>query len=173
MTRTLLALLLLLSGCASGIGTETHRDPGLDVASLETFSILPNSYRSATASKSLDAARGVIESAITDALVEKGYRRAVGAADFEVEYIIFTTEHYQEGVHDRYVFDGSVRLLGGAESQLANPVREGNLHVHLLKDGKPFYEAIASGVIDSTLPVEKRIRATVPDMLEEMPPRGE
>ena len=82
---------------------------------------------------------------------------------------MYVTEHYQEGAHDRYVFDERVHLLRGAQSRLDNPIREGTLHIHVLVNGKPVYEAIASAVIETGIPADKRIRSTVPRMLAGFP----
>lgn len=170
MRLPVLAILLLwMGGCATGAGMETHLDPQASMAGMQTFRILPNHFNSPTAPQSAAAAKREIERAIVDTLVEKGYQPVAAQADFDVEYVMYVTERYQEGAHDRYVFDERVRLLSGAESRLDDPIREGTLHIHVLLNGKPVYEAIASDVIETGMPVEKRIRATVPQMLAEFP----
>ena len=168
----ILILICMAAACAAVTGLESRLDPAVSMENLQAFRILPNHYSSATAPRSVAVAKREIERAIQDTLVAKGYRRVMGktASDFEVEYVMYVTERMQEGVHDRYVFGDRVRLLGGSESRLDDPIREGTLHIHLLKDGKPFYEAIASDVIPVGVAVDKRIRATVPRMLADVPP---
>lgn len=161
---------LLLAACAGTAALEMHRDPAVPFTGMRTFRILPNHYTSATAPESVIRAKREIERAIQDVLVAKGYYMpASGPVDFEVEYVMYVTERYQEGAHDRYIFEDRVRLLGGAEPVLDNPIREGTLHIHLLMDGRPFYEAIATGVIETGMDTDKRIRATVPEMLSDVP----
>lgn len=168
----ILLLMSLVAGCATATSLESRLDPDVSMDNLQTFRILPNHYNSSSAQLSVAAAKRDIERAIQDHLVKKCYRRLISgkaSADFEVEYVMYVTERMQEGVHDRYVFGDRVRLLGGAESLLDDPIREGTLHIHLLKNGKPFYEAIASDVIPTGIAVDKRIRATVPRMLADIP----
>lgn len=171
MRLPVLALLLLsMAGCATGTGLETHLDPQASLSGMQTFRILPNHFQSPTSPQSVAAAKREIERAVADTLGAKGYRRvADGRADFEIEYLMYVTEHYQEGAHDRYVFDERVHLLSGAQSRLDNPIREGTLHIHVLVNGKPVYEAIASDVIETGIAVDKRIRSTVPRMLADFP----
>lgn len=173
--KTLLKLLplIVLAACATSGDFETHQDPAVSMAGMQTYRILPNRMASPNAPETLATAKREIEHAIEDTLAAKGYRRVQdGTADFEVEYLMYVTERYQEGAHDRYVFNDSVRVMRGAGSLLDNPIRKGNLHMHLLENGKPFYEAIASDVVESNMPIEKRIRATVPGMLNGVPARN-
>lgn len=164
-------LLVLLAGCATGTGLETRLDPEVSMSELQTFRILPNHFQSPASPQSVAAAKRRIERAIQDTLVCKGYRRVSPGqpADFDVEYLMYVTERYQEGVHDRYMFDDRVHLLGGAEPRVLDPIREGTLHIHLLLNGKPIYEAIASDVIETGIAVDKRINTVVPRMLADIP----
>jgi len=173
MNRLLIVLFVLCAGCASGTGIETRHDPGVPMAGMQTFRILPNSFQSPAAPQSVAAAKREIERAVQNVLVEKGYRRIISGkapVDFDVEYVMYVTERIQEGVHDRYLFGDRVHLLGGAESRIDDPIREGTLHIHFLKDGKPFHEAIATGVIETGMAVDQRIRNVVPRMLRDVPP---
>lgn len=165
-------LLLSIVGCATGTGLTTHLDPQASLAEKETFRILPNTLESPASPQAMAAAKREIERAIADTLVEKGYQRVAGeTAHLDVEYVMYVTEQYQEGAQDRYVLDDQVHLLTGSESRLGDPIREGTLHIHVLLNGKPVYEAIASDVLESGIPVEKRIRTMVPKMLADFPIR--
>lgn len=163
-----LSLMLLLAGCAGMPEMETRLDTAAAMENMETFHLRPHP---GGMSESARGAAREIERSIQDALVEKGYRRVLDAsrADFEVDYLMFTSERYQEGGHDRYLLGGRVHLLTGTGSELVDPVRMGNLHIHFYRQGKPFFESIASEAIGSGTTIDKRLRATVMRMLSDVP----
>lgn len=171
MFRVLLLVVLLAPGCAATPELDVSRDERVALAELKTFYIRPNPSRSSTSPAALATAKREIERAIQDTLVAKGYRRVIdGQADFEIDYVMYTSERYQQhDGHDQYFFDDRIRLLSGAQSSAADPVRIGTLHVHFYYQGKPFFEAIASDTIGPATAIEKRVRAVVPRLLADLP----
>lgn len=174
-TRQLLLLAfassLLLTACATRMEYEIQRDPAADFTAHPTFALESQRGQPDPLMPRLNEAKVLIEQAIVAELEAKGYRQVSENPGFRVEYVVYEKDRFQEGAHDRYVLGESVRLVSGAEPQLANPVALGTLHVHLMDaDGhRPLYEGIATGVVRRGEDFRSRIRPAVHKVLEGVP----
>lgn len=167
----LLAVVLpmsFLSGCANTPDIEIHPVDTAAIGTFTTFEVIPDRRDSPLGPMRTRQTRVQIEKALGEEMQRKGYRQVESGADIQIEYVTYITEEYQEQHEKRYELAGMVIDQHLPEPRDV-PLRIGTLHVHLLHDGKALYEALASGLVNGEVTME-RIRLAAKGLLAEVPP---
>ncbi len=178
-------LVLLLTGCASGVRTASHQAPDANFAGRTTFRFVPD--------KSLTAAEAVSNSAywrnqigqdIVAALNAKGYRFfPTRQTDFLVAFHIVLKEGESVTTLDNY---SGYSLSPGEETQadlarFQNPKRpgeaaSGTLIIDLIdpRQRRIIWRGYSTAALDRSLPTDKlraRVKAVIEKTLADLPSR--
>lgn len=157
-----------LAACAQTPDVEIHPVDTAAIGRFTTFEVIPDRRDSPLGPMRTRQTRVQIEAALGEEMRRKGYRQVSRNADIQIEYVTYITEEYQEQHEERYTLAGVVIDQHLPEPRDV-PLRIGTLHVHLLHDGKALYEALASGLVDGEVTME-RIRRAAKGLLAEVPP---